>query len=464
MAPVARTRFARRLRLRAARYWRINPAAANQPTPPPKNTHTHTHSLHTTQHNATGDNPDDPEPLHQLAPAPTSSSSPSSALGFTRSFPQAQTMSAFPACAHDALGLDGLLTPEERAVRDRVRAFMENEVAPVVVDYWERAEFPHALLPGLAALGIGGATIKGYGCPGLSMMANAVAVAELARVDASVSTFMLVHNFLALATVGLLGSEEQKKELLPGMAAHATIGCWALTEPSNGSDASALTCAATKVAGGWRINGQKRWIGNGTWADVALVWARSGESGQVNCFIVRKGNPGMRTAKIENKISLRCVQNADMTFEDCFVPDSARLPGVNAFSDTNKILALSRVMVAWMPVGMAMGAYDMAARYVKERRQFGAPLASFQLVQERLARMLGNVQAMWLLAWRVTRLHEQGGLTHEQGALAKAWNTLRGRECVALARELLGGNGVVGDFLVAKHFVDMEAIYTYEGE
>lgn len=162
------------------------------------------------------------------------------------------------------------------------------------------------------------------------MMANAVAVVELCRVDASLGTFMLVHNFLALATVGLCGSEEQKRELLPRMAAYDAVGCWALTEPSNGSDASALTCTATKVPGGWRLDGQKRWIGNGTWADVAVVFARSSETGQVNCFVVKKGTPGFSAAKIENKIALRCVQNADMTFERCFVPDSARLPGAVA--------------------------------------------------------------------------------------------------------------------------------------
>jgi acyl-CoA oxidase len=177
----------------------------------------------------------------------------------------------------------------------------------------------------------------------------------------------------------------------------------------------------------------------------------------------RKGNPGLRVGKIQHKTALRCVQNGDIVLRGCVVPDSDRLPGVNGFGDTNKVLAVSRVMVAWLPVGMAAGAYDMAVRYTKERKQFGAPLAAFQLVQERLARMQGQVQAMWLVAWRLTKLLDEGRMTHEQASVAKAWNTAKGRECISLARETLGGNGVVVDFLTAKMHADIEAIYSYEG-
>eukprot|EP00879_Flechtneria_rotunda_P008554 GHRR01008961.1.p1 GENE.GHRR01008961.1~~GHRR01008961.1.p1 ORF type:complete len:348 (+),score=100.87 GHRR01008961.1:85-1128(+) len=282
--------------------------------------------------------------------------------GYTQKFPQATTAAEFPAAVHDALALDGLLTAEERDVRKRVRTFMEQEVAPIITDYWERAEFPHQIAPLLKALNIGGGTIKGYGCAGLSITAAAMATLEMARVDASIGTFYLVHTFLAMLTIALMGNEEQKQELLPGMASHELMGCWALTEPSNGSDASALTCSAMKVTGGWLLDGQKRWIGNGTFADVVVVWARSSINNQVNAFVVRKGTPGFTPSKIDNKIALRCVQNADMLFERCFVPDSARLPGVQGFKDTNKVLALSRIMVSWLPVGMSMGAYDMAAR------------------------------------------------------------------------------------------------------
>ncbi|CAL5230083.1 g13540 [Coccomyxa viridis] len=378
-------------------------------------------------------------------------------------FQYAQTMSSFPPAAHDVFRFDELLSQEERDIRYRTRAFMEKEVAPVIADYWEHAAFPFELVPRMAKLNLGGATIKGYGCPGQSVLGTAMAVIEIARVDASMSTFIMVHNSLAMLTIGLLASEEQKKELLPGMAALKLIGAWGLTEPSNGSDASALQTTARKVDGGWVLNGRKRWIGNATFADIIVIWARSSETKQVNAFIVRKGAKGLRTSKIENKIALRCVQNADIFMDECFVPESARLPGVNSFKDTNKVLAISRIMVAWQPVGICAGVFDMCARYVGEREQFGAPLGSFQLVQEKLTRMLGNIQGMFLMCWRLSKLYEEGKMTHELASNTKAWTTLRGRETVALGRELLGGNGIVSDFLVAKAFGDMEAIFTYEG-
>ena len=383
--------------------------------------------------------------------------------GTSPEFAFAQNMTVFPPAKHDALGLGELLTPEEREVQRRVREFAEQKVAPVIADYWERAEFPFKLVPEFESLGIGGGNLKGYGCQGNSLLACAMAAVELARVDGSVSTFFLVHTFLAELTIGLLGSEAQKQEFLPDMASFKKVGCWALTEPSNGSDASALTATARRVSGGWVLNGRKRWIGNGTFADVIVVWARNEETKGVNAFIVRKGNPGFRATKIANKIALRCVQNADIDLKEAFVPDSDRLPGVESFADTNKVLAISRIMVAWQPVGLALGCYDAALRYTMQRKQFGAPLGAFQLVQEKLQRMLATTQAMWLMAWRLTKLHEKGGMTHEQASLVKAWTTAKGREVVALGRELLGGNGILSDFLVAKAFCDCEAYYSYEG-
>lgn len=193
------------------------------------------------------------------------------------------------------------------------------------------------------------------------------------------------------------------------------------------------------------------------------MWARSSETGQINAFIVRKGNPGFRATKIERKISLRCVQNADIHLVGAFVPDADRLPGVNSFADTAGVLAMSRCMVAWQPVGLVTGVYDMVLRYTSQRRQFGAPLASFQLVQERLSRMQATIQAMYLMCHRLSQLYDAGRMSHEQASLVKAWTTARAREVVALGRECLGGNGIVADFLVAKAFVDAEAYYTYEG-
>ena len=411
-----------------------------------------------------------------MAANPTSSSASSSSADAAAAFAsknlnptyptfgEAQTMASFPMATHDVFALDDLLTPEERATRYRVRAFMESEVAPIIAEHWEKASFPFEIVPKLGALGVGGGVVKDPATgEGLSLLGAAMVVVEAARVDASCGTFLLVHSSLAMLTIDLLGSDEQKREWLPRMGRLQAVGAWALTEPTNGSDAAALQTTATKVAGGWKLNGRKRWIGNATWSDIVIVWARSSETGQVNAFIVKKGTPGFKTTKIENKIALRVVQNADIEMTDVFVPDADRLPGVSSFADTNKVLAVSRVMVAWQPVGVAAGVYDMCVRYLKQREQFGTPLAAFQASQEKLARMQGNVQAMALLAWRLSKLAEEGRMTHEHASMAKAWNSLRGREVCALGRELLGGNGILSDFLVAKAFGDMEAIYTYEG-
>ncbi|PON92218.1 Acyl-CoA oxidase [Trema orientale] len=385
------------------------------------------------------------------------------ALDVSIAFPQATPASVFPPSTSDYYVFDDLLTHEEKSLRIKVRECVEKEVAPIMAKYWEKAEFPFHIIPKLAALRVAGGTIKGYGCPGLSLTGSAIATAEIARVDASCSTFILVHSSLAMLTIALCGSEAQKERYLPSLAQLKTVACWALTEPGYGSDASSVATTATKVEGGWILEGQKRWIGNSTFADVLVIFARNTTTNQINGFIVKKNAPGLTATKIENKIGLRIVQNGDILLKKVFVPDEDKLPGVNSFQDTSKVLAVSRVMVAWQPIGISMGVYDMCHRYLKERKQFGAPLAAFQINQEKLARMLGNVQAMVLMGWRLCKLYENGKMTAGQASLAKGWITLKARETVALGRELLGGNGILSDFLVAKAFCDLEPIYTYEG-
>jgi acyl-CoA oxidase len=250
---------------------------------------------------------------------------------------------------------------------------------------------------------------------------------------------------------------------LPSLAQFKTVGCWALTEPDYGSDASSLRTAATKVPGGWHLDGQKRWIGNSTFADVLIILARNADTKQLNGFIVKKGAPGLKATKIENKIGLRMVQNGDIILNKVFVPEEDRLTGINSFQDINKVLAMSRIMVAWQPIGISMGVFDMCHRYLKERKQFGAPLAAFQLNQEKLVRMLGNIQAMLLIGWRLCKLYESGKMTPGHASLGKAWTSRKAREVVSLGRELLGGNGILADFLVAKAFCDLEPIFSYEG-
>ncbi|XP_073034594.1 acyl-coenzyme A oxidase 4, peroxisomal [Primulina eburnea] len=385
------------------------------------------------------------------------------ALDVSVAFPQATPASIFPPSVSDYYQFDDLLTLEEQAVRNKVRECMEKEVAPIMAKYWEKAEFPFEVVPKLSALSIAGSTIKGYGCPGLSITASAIATAELARVDASCSTFILVHSCLAMLTIGLCGSEEQKQKYLPSLAKLQTIGCWGLTEPDYGSDASSLRTTARKVEGGWILEGQKRWIGNSTFADILVIFARNTATNQINGFILKKNVPGLQATKIENKIGLRMVQNGDILLKKVFVPDEDRLPGVNSFQDTSKVLAVSRVMVAWQPIGISMGVYDMCHRYLKERKQFGAPLAAFQLIQQKLVLMLGNIQAMLLVGWRLCKLYDSGKMTAGHASMGKSWISLKARETVSLGRELLGGNGILADFLVAKAFCDLEPIYTYEG-
>ncbi|KAH9673016.1 Acyl-coenzyme A oxidase 4 (peroxisomal) [Citrus sinensis] len=332
------------------------------------------------------------------------------ALDVSLAFPQATpATSKFPPCASDYYNFDGLLTSEERAIRKKVRECAEKELAPIVAE--------------------------GYGCPGLCITGAAVALAEIARVDVSCSSFILVHSSLAMLTIAQYGSEEQKQKYLPSMAQLKTIASWALTEPDYGSDASALRTTATKVEGGWILEGQKRWVGNSTFADF---------------FIVKKHAPGLTATKIENKVGLRIVQNGDVLLKNVFVPDEDRVPGFNSFQDTNTTLSISRLMVAWQSIGIAMGVYDMCHRYLMERKQFGAPSATFQITQQKLAQMLGNIQAMILAGWRVCNLYEDGKMTAGHASLAKGWITSRARETVALGRELLGGNGISTDFHVAK--------------
>ncbi|KAH9736604.1 Acyl-coenzyme A oxidase 4 (peroxisomal) [Citrus sinensis] len=318
------------------------------------------------------------------------------ALDVSLAFPQATpATSKFPPCASDYyINFDGLLTSEEQAIRKKVRECAEKELAPIVAE--------------------------GYGCPGLSITGAAVALAEIARVDA-------------------------------------------LTEPDYGSDASALRTTATKVEGGWILEGQKRWVGNSTFADLLVILARNTTTKQINAFIVKKHAPGLTATKIENKIGLRIVQNGDVLLKNVFVPDEDRVPGFKSFQDTITTLSISRLMVAWQSIGIAMGVYDMCHRYLMERKQFGAPLAVFQITQQKLVQMLGNIQAMILAGWRVCKLYEDGKMTAGHASLAKAWITSRARETVALGRELLGGNGISTDFHVAKAFCDLESIHTYEG-
>ncbi|XP_028550832.1 acyl-coenzyme A oxidase 4, peroxisomal-like [Dendrobium catenatum] len=385
------------------------------------------------------------------------------ALEVSVAFPQATPASIFPPMTSDYYELDDLLSSEEKLLRKKVRQVMEKVFAPIMAEYCEKAEFPFHVMPKLAEVCCVGGTIKGYGCPGISITASAIAMAEIARVDASCSSVILVHSSLAMLSIAFYGTEKQKEKYLPSLAQLNTFACWALTEPDHGSDASSLTTTATKVNGGWILNGQKRWTGNCTFADVFIVCATNTNTNNINGFIVKKDAPGLMATKIQNKIGLRIMQNGDTLLKGVFVPEEDRLPGINSFQDVNKMLLVARLMASWQAIGISMGVFDLCHRYLNERKQFGVPLASFQITQEKMVRMLGNIQAMFLLGWRLCKLYESEKITIGQASLAKAWTTKNARETVSIGRELLGGNGILADFLVGKAFCDLEAIFTYDG-
>ncbi|MFF1503916.1 acyl-CoA dehydrogenase family protein [Streptomyces sp. NPDC058316] len=358
--------------------------------------------------------------------------------------------------------LGDLLTDEQQALRHRVRDFMDREVDPIINPYWERAEFPHELVPKLAQLGIAGFQVSGDGCPGMSNVTAGVVILELARGDLSVSTFMGVHSALAMTSIGLLGSEEQKQRFLPPMARLEKIGAFGLTEPAHGTDVVKLETTVRRDGDSYVLNGHKRWIGNATFADYVIIWAR-GEDGHVGGYVVEKGTPGFDAQAITGKTALRCVQNAQISLTDVRVPAENRLAGGHTFRDTEKVLLASRFCVAWESVGAAIAGYETALAYAKQRHQFGMPLASFQLIQYRLARMLADITDMVCMQYRLSQLMDEGKFSMPRVALAKMHYTERARAILADARDMLGGNGIVLDYHVARHLCDIEAIDTYEG-
>ncbi len=344
-----------------------------------------------------------------------------------------------------------------------VRRFVDSEVLPVIGDYWERAALPWPLIKRLPDLGIVGEDIKGYDCAQMSPMSCGLVHMELHRGDGSLGTFLGVHAGLAMQSIALCGSEEQKARWLPGMARMEKIGAFALTEAEHGSDSIALETSARRDGDGWVINGGKRWIGNGTIADLIIVWARSEEDGQIKGFVVEKGTPGYDAQVITGKGALRSVWQADITLTDVRVPEENRLVEANSFKDTGKVLANTRSTCAWMALGHATAAYDTALAYAKQRTQFGKPLVSFQIVQERLVKMLADLTGMQLYCMQIGRLAEAGRLSPTVAGLAKMNNTRKARHIIAEARDLLGGNGILLENHVIRHMVDIEAIHTFEG-
>ncbi|MEO5778340.1 MULTISPECIES: acyl-CoA dehydrogenase family protein [Arthrobacter] len=370
----------------------------------------------------------------------------------------------------DFFDFEALLNARERNKLAELRDFLAREIAPYAGDWWNKAEFPAHILPKLAALELSAPAQRGY-----SNLFAGLVIAEMTRVDTSIATFFLVHHDLFVESLYGFGSDEQKARLLEDAAGLRITGAFALTEPEHGSDvAGGMETRARRVPDGaddagspggdvWLINGAKRWIGNGTFCDYMLVWARDEADGAIRGFIVDATLPGVSRSRIENKIALRTVQNADIVFTDVAVREADRFAGISSFEDTNELLRGSRIMVAWQGVGQQLAAFDVARQYAVERQQFGRPLAKFQLIQQQLVTMLGNAVASMGMMVRIAQLQDQGAADMPQVALAKSYVSARMRETVAMGRSLLGGNGIVTDYRMAKIFADAEAIYTYEG-
>jgi glutaryl-CoA dehydrogenase len=355
------------------------------------------------------------------------------------------------------------LTDTEREYWRRTRDFVDTEVLPVINDYWERAEFPWPLIEKLAAVGIVGDGIEGYGCPPMSPIATGLIHMELNRGDGSIGTFLGVQAGLAMKSIAMLGSEEQKQRWLPPMARLEKLGAFALTEPLHGSDSVALETTARREGDEWILDGAKKWIGNGTVADVVVVWARDVDDDEVKGFLVSRETPGYEAQRMEGKGSLRAVWQAEITLTGVRVPEQDRLPEAASFKDTARVLAGTRNTVAWGALGHATAAYDVAMTYCQQRHQFGKPLVHFQIVQERLVQMLAELCSMQLYCLRLGRLLEEDSLDDTIASLAKMNNTRKARQIIAEARDLLGGNGILLDFHVMRHMADIEAIHTYEG-
>jgi glutaryl-CoA dehydrogenase len=374
------------------------------------------------------------------------------------------TPKALPQANGDFYAIGLTVSQEDQALLSRVRDFMEVEVSPIINRYWVREEFPHQLIPGFAELGIAGLAYSGYGCPGKSTVLDGMVAMEMGRVDCSIATFFGVHSGLAMGSIYLCGSEEQKQQWLPPMARMEKIGAFGLTEPEVGSGtAGGLTTTARREGDTWVLNGQKKWIGNATFSDVTVIWARDLEDNQVKGFLVEKDTPGFRPEKIRDKIALRVVQNAIITLDNCRVPEANRLQNANSFRDTAAVLRMTRAGVAWQAVGCSRGAFELSLKYAQEREQFGRPIGRFQLVQDLLVRMLGNITASQCMVLRLSQMQDAGIMHDEHASLAKAFCTVKMRETVGYARELLGGNGILLDNQVGRFVADAEAIYSYEG-
>jgi glutaryl-CoA dehydrogenase len=362
----------------------------------------------------------------------------------------------------DFLEFDMLLTDEEKMVRDTVRAFVEDRIKPIIEECHREGTFPLDLVPEMAELDLFGASISDYGLPGMQGVAYGLIMQELERGDSGLRSFVSVQSGLVMYPIYTFGSQEQKDRWIPALSAGKAIGCFGLTEPNFGSNPGGMTTTAQQNGSGWVLNGAKQWITNGSLADVAVVWAQTDNG--IRGFLVEKGTPGFTTSDQHGKFSLRASVTSELGFHDCQIPAENVLPRTEGLKNPLMCLNQARYGIAWGALGCAMECYTTALDYATERIQFGGqPIACHQLVQEKLVWMISEISKGQLLALQLARLKDQGRLKHQHNTLGKRNNVWVARECARLAREILGANGIVDDYPVIRHLLNIESVYTYEG-
>lgn len=366
----------------------------------------------------------------------------------------------------DFYNIDELLTEEERLVRNSVREFLEKEIAPLILEAWHKEEPINFREVGkkFGELGMLGAFIpEEYGCPGMNYTSFGLICQEVERVDSALRSFVAVTSGLVMYPIWKYGSEEQKKKYLPKLAKGEIIGCFGMTEPNVGSDPASMETSARKDGDEWVLNGTKTWISEAEIADIAIVWARDVSDGKIKGFIVERGTKGFKQSAIKKKGSMRAGDVGELYLTDCRVPEENRLPNAVGLRTALSCLDQARFGISWGAIGAAMDCYETALNYAKNRKQFGAPIASYQLIQAKLVDMFTEITKGQLVAWRLGRLMDQGKATPEQISFAKRNNVRVARFCARVAREILGANGISLDYSPIRHMANIESVYTYEG-
>ena len=363
----------------------------------------------------------------------------------------------------DYLDISSQFSEDEIMIQHSVREFVDNEAMPIIDEHFKNATFPDELIPQFANMNLLGVNLpEEYGCGGMSHVAYGLVCQELESCDSGIRSFVSVQGSLVMYPIFSYGSEEQKKRWLPKLASGEAIGCFGLTEPDYGSNPAGMVTTAKKTDGGYILNGTKMWITNGTVADIAVVWAKT-EDGVVRGFIVEKGTEGFNAPKMKNKWSLRASITSELIFDNAFIPDENILPNVEGMKGPLGCLTQARYGIGWGAIGAAMAVYEASLKYAKERIQFDKPIASFQLVQEKLVWMLSEITKGQMMNLQVGRLKDSGDMKFQQVSMIKRNNVWVARECCKLARDIHGANGISGEYPIMRHLMNIESVYTYEG-